>query len=125
MGSNPSPSAEEETPDRMSVDPTSVSPVLDPNLNPMDETDLPDVGAISLSSPESLRREGHPKKEEEEEEERQRRRMRQPLIQMSRMNQKSPRDRRRFRPTWKTWQDTYHTSVYPRPCSRTTKWDPA
>ncbi|KAJ5521694.1 hypothetical protein N7527_005809 [Penicillium freii] len=75
MGSNPSPSAEEETPDRMSVDPTSVSPVLDPNLNPMDETDLPDVGAISLSSPESLRREGHPKKEEEEEEERQRRRM--------------------------------------------------
>ncbi|KAJ5597696.1 hypothetical protein N7537_007780 [Penicillium hordei] len=54
MRSNASPSPEEEIPDRMSVDPTSVSPVLDPNPNPMDEADLPDVGAISLSSPESL-----------------------------------------------------------------------
>ncbi|KAJ5823752.1 hypothetical protein N7447_006092 [Penicillium robsamsonii] len=54
MGFNASSSPEEETPDRMSVDPTSVSPVLDHNLNPMDEADLPDVGAISLSSPESL-----------------------------------------------------------------------
>ncbi|CAI7661246.1 unnamed protein product [Penicillium discolor] len=54
MGSNASPSPEEEIPDRMSVDSTSVSPVLDPNQNPMDEADLPDVGAISLSSPDSL-----------------------------------------------------------------------